>query len=514
MERTVRVRFAPSPTGALHIGGVRTALFNYLFAKKNNGKFFIRIEDTDQTRFVADAEAYIYEALEWLGLNPDESPKIGGEFSPYKQSERKEMYRQYADKLIEKDSAYYAFDTTEEIEAMKVRLETAGSKNPSYNAISREQMKNSLTFSQKETEDWLASGKPYVIRFKTPLKEEIRFKDLIRDWVKVHSTQLDDKVLLKSDGMPTYHLANVVDDYLMQTTHVIRGEEWLPSAPLHVLLYQHLGWENEMPQFAHLPLILNPDGKGKLSKRKGKEYGFPVFPLDWQDAENGETLAGFRESGYLPEAVLNFLALLGWNPGTEQEIFSLDELIQSFSLERIHLAGAKFDIEKAKWYNQQYIKKTKNEDLLIYLKESLQQNGIDESNFDDEQLLKIVAITKDRVHFPQDLWKEAIFIFQKPTKYDENTIAKKWNEQAAQFVRDFGDALANFSGDWTSENIHHVLQNLIDAKGAKFGQVMPAVRVALTGLGSGLDLMIVIELIGKAETLERFQTALEKIGRS
>src|SRR5690554_3657719 len=377
MTREVRARFAPSPTGALHIGGVRTALYNYLFAKKNQGKFLLRIEDTDQNRFVPGAEEYIKNSLEWLGIIPDESPWVEGPHGPYRQSERKPMYKQYALDLIEKGHAYYAFDTPEELDAMRERLTAARVVSPQYNSITRTQMKNSLTLPEDEVKARLASGEPYVIRIKIPRKEEVRLNDMIRGWVLVHSNSLDDKVLMKSDGMPTYHLANIVDDHLMGITHVIRGEEWLPSAPLHVLLYRYLGWEDTMPEFAHLPLLLKPDGNGKLSKRDAEKQGFPIFPLDWTDPVTGEKAIGFREAGYLPEALVNFLAFLGWNPGTEQELFTLDDLVGSFSLERINKAGARFDIQKAQWYNQQYLRRKSPENLAEYLLASLAHEGID-----------------------------------------------------------------------------------------------------------------------------------------
>ncbi|TAH24220.1 MAG: glutamate--tRNA ligase, partial [Cytophagales bacterium] len=363
----VRVRFAPSPTGPLHIGGVRTALYNFLLARKTGGKMILRIEDTDQTRFVPGAEEYIKEALAWIGIELDESPWVGGPHAPYRQSERKPMYMQYAMQLIESGNAYYAFDTAEELDEMRKRLEAAKVPDPKYNSITRMQMKNSITMPEDEVKAWLDAGKPYVIRLKVPRKEEVRINDLIRGWVMVHSSTLDDKVLMKSDGMPTYHLANVVDDYLMKITHVIRGEEWLPSAPTHVLLYKFLGWESSMPQFAHLPLLLKPDGNGKLSKRDGDMGGYPVFPIEWNDQATGAVFMGFRESGYLPEATLNFLSLLGWNPGTQEEIFSLENLIQAFTVERIGKSGSKFDIQKAKWFNQEYLKMMSNETMASFL---------------------------------------------------------------------------------------------------------------------------------------------------
>ena len=373
MDKKVRVRFAPSPTGPLHMGGVRTALYNYLFAKKHGGDFILRIEDTDQTRYVPGAEEYIIESLKWCNLIPDEGVGFGGEYGPYRQSERKEtgMYRTYAEQLVENGYAYYAFDTPEELEQMRENLKKAGVAAPQYNAVTRNSMKNSLTLSAEEVKSRIENGDPYVIRIKMPRNEEVKFKDLIRGWVVVNSNNLDDKVIFKADGMPTYHLANVVDDYSMKITHVIRGEEWLPSGPLHVLLYKYLGWEEEMPQFAHLPLILKPDGNGKLSKRDGDRLGFPVFPLEWKDPKSGEISSGYREKGYFPEAFVNMLALLGWNPGTEQELFTLDELVQAFSLERVGKSGAKFDPDKTRWFNQQYLRKKSNEAIIIHEKEKI-----------------------------------------------------------------------------------------------------------------------------------------------
>jgi glutamyl-tRNA synthetase len=506
-DRPVRVRFAPSPTGGLHIGGVRTALFNYLFAQKHQGTFFLRIEDTDQTRYVSGAEEYIFKALEWLGINPSESPVHGGEFAPYRQSERQEIYQKYALQLVEAGFAYYAFDTKDELEAMRKRLEEAKASNTAYNAISRLQMKNSLTLPAEEVKQYLKAGEG-VIRIKMPAKDEIRFYDLIRGWQKVHSSQLDDKVLLKNDGMPTYHLANVVDDYLMQTSHVIRGEEWLPSAPLHVLLYKYLGWEAQMPQFAHLPLLLNPDGHGKLSKRKAKEYGFPVFPLDWLEPENQEKIDGFKEAGYLPEALLNFLALLGWNAGTEQEIFSMDELIANFSISRIHKAGSKFEIEKAKWFNQHYLRAKSDVELLAILKADLVANQLLTADLSDDKLLKISALMKERATFPQDLWREAGYLFQAPVEYDAKAMEKNWNETSIAFIKTLAVELESFSGDWQAENLKHILHEQVEKQGLKFGKVMPAVRLAISGVSGGPDLAGIMEIIGKSATLNRLQKAL------
>jgi glutamyl-tRNA synthetase len=511
MEREVRVRFAPSPTGPLHIGGVRTALYNYLFAKKHGGKMFLRIEDTDQDRFVPNAETYIQQALEWCGIQLDESPWHGGSFGPYRQSERKEagVYGQYAQQLVTAGKAYYAFDTKEELEAMRKRLEAAKVASPQYNAITREQMKNSLTLPEDEVKAKLASGEPYVIRIKMPKKEEIRFHDLIRGWIVVHSSTLDDKVLMKADGMPTYHLANIVDDHLMQTTHVIRGEEWLPSAPLHVLLYRYLGWESTMPQFAHLPLLLKPDGEGKLSKRDGDKFGFSVFPLQWKDSEHAEnSSSGFREDGYLPDAFVNFLVFLGWNPGTQQEIFSMQELIAAFTVERIGKSGVKFDINKAKWFNQQYIKAKTDKELAVYLLNDLQKHN---QTCTAEKAEKIVGLLKERVIFPKDFYQDGKYFFEQPKQYDETVISKKWNQESVLVLQDFHQTLTADNQPFEAAHIKHLLHEVIEAKGIKIGSVMQSIRVAITGVGSGADLMEVMAVLGKTEVLSRIDLALNSL---
>ncbi|QCR24047.1 glutamate--tRNA ligase [Pontibacter sp. SGAir0037] len=507
MEREVRVRFAPSPTGPLHIGGVRTALYNYLFARKSGGKMILRIEDTDQNRFVPGAEDYIREALEWSGVELDESPWKGGPYGPYRQSERKPMYMQYALQLVEQGYAYYAFDTAEELDAMRERLKAAKVATPQYNAITRATMKNSLTLPEDEVKRRLESGEPYVIRLKVPRKEEIRLKDMIRGWVMVHSSAIDDKVLMKSDGMPTYHLANIVDDHLMEITHVIRGEEWLPSAPLHVLLYRYLGWEDTMPQFAHLPLLLKPDGNGKLSKRDGDKFGFPVFPLEWQDPFTGEKSIGYRENGFLPEAFINFLAFLGWNPGTQQELFSIPELIEAFSIERIGKSGTKFDWQKARWFNEQYLRAKPNEELAQYLLKELEERHIT-CSFD--QAVKISGIMKERVTFPSDFWQESSYFFEAPATYNEKVAAKKWNSQVVAVFEEFKnelEALPNYNAD----TIKDLLNAVLERQSMKIGQVMQALRLAITGLEAGPDLMQIIEVIGAAEAKSRIETAIVKL---
>lgn len=506
-NNNVRVRFAPSPTGALHIGGVRTALYNYLFAKKHGGTMILRVEDTDQSRFVPGAEDYISKALSWIGIYPDESPEKGGPYTPYRQSERKEMYMQYANQLIDNGHAYYAFDTPEELDEMRERLKAARVDSPQYNSITRMQMKNSLTLPEAEVKTRLDSGDPYVIRFKVPRKEEVRLNDMVRGWVMVHSSAMDDKVLMKSDGMPTYHLANVVDDHLMKITHVIRGEEWLPSAPLHVLLYKFLGWEDTMPQFAHLPLLLKPDGNGKLSKRDGLKHGFPVFPISWVDEDTGIIMNGFKEEGYLPEAFLNFIAFLGWNPGTQQELFSLDELIKEFSIERIGKAGTKFDINKAKWFNQQYIKQKPSTELAEYLLTSLKVHGIPAS---EDYATKVCDLMKERVVFPQELWEEGKYFFLMPDSYDEKVAQKKWNEEAVEVLEGFSQAISHLD-NLSAEKAHEVLNSVLEERDIHLGKVMQAFRLAVTGKGGGPDLMQIISLLGKNEVQKRIAKAISTL---
>jgi glutamyl-tRNA synthetase len=507
-SQPVRVRFAPSPTGPLHAGGVRTALYNYLFARQQGGQMLLRIEDTDQNRFVPGAENYILEALSWLGIEIDEGPQQGGPHAPYKQSERKEIYREYAERLVLEGKAYYAFDTPEQLDEMRKRLEAAKVAAAQYNAITRMEMTNSLTLSIGETKARIESGDPYVIRMKISPKEEIRFNDLVRGWVVVHSSQIDDKVLLKSDGMPTYHLANIVDDHLMGITHVIRGEEWLPSAPLHVLLYRYLGWESTMPQFAHLPLLLKPDGNGKLSKRDADLGGFPIFPLEWTDPNTGDKAKGFREEGYLPEATANFLALLGWNAGTEQEQFSMQELIQFFSLERVHKAGARFDIQKANWFNQQYLKQLSDDVVIDQLKPLYTEKGIE---LTEGQLSQIVHLLKERVHFVKEIVSESLFLFSAPETYDQEVALKKWNEEAVNAISGLKDAFVKYDGEFTAHEIKELISVTMEKLGIKMGKVMQALRLALTGAGAGPDLMIIMEILGKQEVIQRLEKALDRL---
>lgn len=507
MKREVRVRFAPSPTGALHIGGVRTALYNYLFAKKNKGKFILRVEDTDQTRFVHGAENYINETFEWLDIVPDEGVNYGGNFGPYKQSERKDLYKKYAQQLIDEGKAYYAFDTPDELDAMRKRLKEAKADNQVYDSLSRETMRNSLTIDQTETDKLLGGGAPFVIRLKVDRDQDVSLVDMIRGDVKVSSNNIDDKVLMKSDGMPTYHLANVVDDHLMEISHVIRGEEWLPSAPLHVLLYQYFGWQDLMPQFAHLPLLLKPDGNGKLSKRDADKHGYPVFPLDWNDPKTLELSMGFREKGYLPEALTNFLAMLGWNPGTEQELFTLDELIESFSIQRINKSGAKFDIEKGKWFNQQYLKNIDNDKLAVGLLDLLKEKNIDCSR---ENASAICGLLKERVTFPEELWSSGQYFFFGPEEYDRKVIKKKWNDEVKLILEEYKNALDDID-NLSHESALQILNKVLDKNGIGLGKVMQVLRVVITGLAGGPDLMQIIEIIGREEVVNRIEKALLKI---
>lgn len=502
---SVRVRFAPSPTGGLHIGGVRTALYNYLFARKHNGTFILRIEDTDQTRFVEGAEEYILNSLAWCGITFDEGVFNGGPHAPYRQSERKDIYRIYAQKLIETGAAYYAFDTPEDLDEMRTRLEASGVKSPQYNSVTRMAMKNSITMSGSEVEEKIASGFPHVIRLKVPRKEEIRFYDEVRGWVSINSSQVDDKVLMKSDGMPTYHMANVVDDYLMQITHVIRGEEWLSSTPLHVLLYRAFGWEEQRPKFAHLPLILKPEGTGKLSKRDGDK--FPQFPLEWTDAE-GKTFKGFRELGYLPEALINFLALLGWNPGHDEEVMDINRLIEAFSIERIGKSGTKFDLQKATWFNEVYLRNKPDKELLPGFNENLKKAGI--FNFPEEYLIKVISLLKDRISFENELFSFGKYFFITPEDYDAEMVAKHWNPDHKGWLKQYHDVLDQVS-DWNAEELEKVLKKLAETLGMKSGKMMPVLRLVFTGVSFGPAAIQIAETIGKPETLKRITQALNRL---
>ncbi len=504
---SVRVRFAPSPTGPLHMGGVRTALYNYLFARKHAGQFLLRIEDTDQTRYVPGAEDYIKESLAWCGLVPDESPWVGGPCGPYRQSDRKELYKQYADELITKDKAYYAFDTPEELDAMRERLKAAGVAAPAYNAVTREHMKNSLTLSADEVQERLARGDEYVVRLKVPRHAEVRFEDIIRGWVVVHSANIDDKVLFKSDGMPTYHLANIVDDHLMRITHVIRGEEWLPSAPLHVLIYEAFGWER--PEFAHLPLILKPDGNGKLSKRDGDRLGFPVFSLDWQDPTSGERSSGYRERGYYPEAFINMLALLGWNPGTDQEIMDIGELTALFDLSRVHKGGAKFDPEKTKWFNQQYLRMRPDEELGEQLRAALNAQGITATL---ERTTAAAVLLKERATFVHDML-EGTYLFTKGSPLVNNPEAeaelkKRWKPEAAPAMEAYASAVAGLDG-LTTAGWEATFNEVLGQHNMKVGQLMPLYRLFVAGRMQGPGMFDVSVLLGRDEVIARLKAGLE-----
>ena len=503
-ENKVRVRFAPSPTGPLHIGGVRTALYNYLFARQHGGDFVFRIEDTDSNRFVPGAEEYIIESFKWLGIKFDEGVGIGGEKGPYRQSERRDIYKKYVKMLLDAGKAYIAFDTPEELETKRNEI-----KNFQYDCHTRMLMRNSLTMSKDEVEALIDDGAQYVVRFLIEPGQEIHVNDMIRGDVCIKSDILDDKVLYKSaDELPTYHLANIVDDHLMEITHVIRGEEWLPSSPLHVLLYRAFGWEDSMPRFAHLPLLLKPEGKGKLSKRDGDRLGFPVFPLEWHDPKSGEVSTGFRESGYFPEALVNFLALLGWNPGTEQEMFTLDELVEAFDISRCSKAGAKFDYQKGIWFNHEYILKKSDEEIALLFAPIVANNGIETSM---ERVRQVVAMMKDRVSFVKELWSLCSFFFIPPTAYDEKTRKKRWKENSAQVMTELAGVLQNIE-DFSIDGQEAVVMKWVEDKGYKLGDVMNAFRLTLVGEGKGPGMFDISAFLGKEETLSRMQRAIEILG--
>lgn len=503
-ERNVRVRFAPSPTGALHIGGVRTALYNYLFARQHGGKLIFRIEDTDSNRFVPGAEEYILDSFDWLGIKFDEGVSFGGEHGPYRQSERRDIYKKYVNQLLEAGKAYIAFDTPEELDAKRKEIE-----NFQYDAHTRLQMRNSLTMSKEEVESLIEDGQQYVVRFKIEPGEEVHVNDMIRGDVCIKTDILDDKVLFKSaDELPTYHLANIVDDHLMEISHVIRGEEWLPSAPLHVLLYRAFGWEDSMPRFAHLPLLLKPEGKGKLSKRDGDRLGFPVFPLEWHDPKTGEVSSGYRESGYFPEAVVNFLALLGWNPGTEQELFSLEELVKAFDITKCSKSGAKFDYQKGMWFNHEYILQKSDDEIAQLFAPIVANNGVEATM---EQVTQVVHMMKDRVSFVKELWELCSFFFIAPTSYDEKTVKKRWKEYSAQQMSELADVLEGIE-DFSVEGQEPIVLKWVEDKGYKLGDIMNAFRLTLVGIGKGPGMFDISAFLGKEETLKRMHKAIEVLG--
>ena len=503
-ERKVRVRFAPSPTGALHIGGVRTALYNYLFARQHGGELVFRIEDTDSTRFVPGAEEYIIESFKWLGIKFDEGVSFGGNYGPYRQSERRDIYKKYVDQLLNAGKAYIAFDTPKELEAKRSEIQ-----NFQYDARTRMMMRNSLTLPKEEVERLIAEGNQYVVRFKIEPGVAVHVDDLIRGDVRIMSDILDDKVLYKSaDQLPTYHLANIVDDHLMEITHVIRGEEWLPSAPLHVLLYQAFGWEDTMPRFAHLPLLLKPEGKGKLSKRDGDRLGFPVFPLEWHDPKTGEVSSGYRESGYFPEAVINFLAFLGWNPGTEREMYSIDELAELFDITKCSKAGARFDYQKGIWFNHEYILAKSAAEIAEIFAPIVAENGVDESM---ERITKVVEMMKDRVNFVKELWPLCKFFFVAPTEYDEKTRKKRWKEDSAQQLTELMQVLEGID-DFSVEGQEGIVHQWIEQKGYKLGNIMNAWRLTLVGEGKGPGMFDISAFLGKQETLDRMKRAIETLG--
>jgi glutamyl-tRNA synthetase len=499
--KSVRVRFAPSPTGPLHMGGVRTALYNYLFAKKNNGTFIIRVEDTDQARFVPGAQDYIMDALSWCGIMPTEGPGIGGEFGPYVQSERKELYKPFAEQLVKDDKAYYAFDTAEELDSIRDQAKQMGMPNWQYNVVTRSSLRNSLTLPQDEVDRLLAEGKQYVIRMKMPRNRDIRFHDLIRGWVVVNTNNLDDKVLFKSDGMPTYHLANIVDDYLMKISHVIRGEEWLPSAPLHVLLYEAFGWD--APEFAHLPLLLRPDGNGKLSKRDGDRLGFPVFPTDWTTSD-GELYSGYREKGYFKDAFINMLALLGWNPGTTQELFSLKELVEVFSLERVSKAGAKFDPDKTKWFQQQYLRAHSDDELAELL------GNLTDGKYPHDTLKSVSHLMKERAVFVHDMLVDGAYLLTRPLTYDKEIILKKWKAETFTLIQEWLEEVKSITS-FDSLTIETTFKTFLAKKDVGIGAVLLPFRLSVTGVGAGPGMFDIAAFLGKEEVVERIEIGLKAI---
>ena len=509
MEKKVRVRFAPSPTGGLHIGGVRTVLYNYLFARQHNGDFVLRIEDTDQNRFVEGAEEYIYETLKWCGLEPDESPLKGGPYGPYRQSERKEIYRRYAEKLISSGHAYYAFDTTEELEIMRTTQRTSSNPSPQYDHQSRMLMRNSISLGAEETKRLLDSNTPYVIRIRMPEHETLHLNDMVRGAVEFNTGLVDDKVLLKADGMPTYHLAVVVDDFLMEISHAFRGEEWLPSAPVHILIWRYLFGEEKMPTWAHFPLILKPDGNGKLSKRDSARLGIPIFSMDWKDPVSGDIIPGFREQGFLSEAFINMLAMLGWNDGTEQELFSLYELVQKFSIERVHKAGAKFNYEKAKWFNQEWIRKIPMEELGEQVKIIYAEKDI--AGVSEEYLLTVISLIRDRCHLLTEFYDQGKFFFIAPEKWDLDAVRPKWNQAKTEFFKDFIGKFEELP-DWNAGGMEAIFKELAAARQIKPGELQLPLRIMLVGEKSGPPVFEIAALLGKKQTAERISRLLDQTG--
>ena len=505
MKNKIRVRFAPSPTGPLHMGGVRTALYNYLFVTKMKGEFILRIEDTDQSRYVEGAEEYILKSLDWCGLSFDEGPHLKGDYGPYRQSERKKLYKLYVDELLSSGSAYYAFDTEKELNEMRLNLKKAGVQSPQYNHITRQNMKNSLTLPIEEVNKKLNNNEAHVVRIKMPRNHNIKFKDKIRGWVSFNTNHLDDKVLYKSDGMPTYHLANVIDDYLMKISHVIRGEEWLPSAPLHVFLYESFGWQKEMPEFAHLPLILNPDGDGKLSKRDGDRLGFPVFPTLWNNKKDNKVIDGYKEKGFLPEAFINMLAFLGWNPGNNKEIFPLKELIKEFSLERVGKSGARYDYQKTKWFNQQHLRLKDNKDILQKV------NFPSDLCEDEKYILKVIELVKERCVFFEDIVKESTYLFSAPQQYDQYAVDKKWNKETVTHLVSLKSSFVSCE-NFTRDNLEMMFKDYLESSQLGFGKVMPGLRISITGKMQGPSMFSIMELLGLKEVIYRINKAIEKLG--
>jgi glutamyl-tRNA synthetase len=511
MEKKIRVRFAPSPTGGLHLGGVRTVLYNYLFAKQHQGDFILRIEDTDQSRYVPGAEEYIYETLNWCGLEPDESPLKGGPFGPYRQSERKNSYRKYAEQLVRAGKAYYAFDSPEELESMRQKYRTPENPSPQYDHRTREHMRNALSLPLEETERLMMGNTPHVIRIKIPENETVHLQDMIRGEVSFDTSLLDDKVLLKADGMPTYHLAVVVDDHLMKITHAFRGEEWLPSAPVHVLLWRYLFGEDQMPRWAHFPLILKPDGNGKLSKRDGARLGIPIYAMDWKDPGSEEIIPGFRETGFLPPAFVNMLAVMGWNDGTEQELYSLPELIEKFSIERVHKAGARFNYEKAKWFNHEWIKKLSGVELLPFVKKVFEEKNLPVS--DEKQLISVIGLVRDRCSLLPDFYTQGKFFFKAPDQWDLNAVRPKWNDQKKAFFRELvekGRTLA----EWNPASLEAAFKELAAEKNIKAGELQLPLRIMLVGEKSGPPLFEIASFLGKEETFRRIENLLDALGKS